>query len=266
MKKRAGIVVGVGAVVFILLAAIGFCEEPTAEKVLKSAKSARDEVNDMSANISVEVKLNGKKITKKGTVQYRDDKKFRIESVVTFPGDRAPINVLTVSDGKTLWKVVRNAKGDVRDISKVDLARIDEIVPALVKPGMGTTPDLEALARHFALTCTGTETVLGDDTYVLAGKPDAAKIKDADALKKVVPESVKFYISTVHGFPLKIEHLHESGRKVTVVFEKVKINTGLRESLFSFIPPRGAPVFYATDIVEAMIETLEDVGDEKTNE
>ena len=46
-----------------------------------------------------------------------------------------------------------------------------------------------------------------------------------------------------------------------MVFSNSKINTGLRENLFSYALPEGAPVFHTANILKAMVESLEDEGD-----
>ena len=262
MKKHWGIIVGVGVTAFILLSMNVSSDEPTAEKVLAFAQNAWQGAKGVSADVSVEVIRDNGKTIKKGTVEQKNTKAFRVECDVTFP-DKEPIKILVVSDGKTLWRIIKNVEGEVQSINVIDISTADEFVPAVIRPRIGAMPEVGILAEHFSLTYAGTESVDGEKAYVLAGKRKAENPEKGGALfERIIPKSMKIYISATTGLPVKIEQTQESGREISVVFRNVKTGVELPESFFIFTPPKGAPIFHTTNILKAIRETLEEGGDE----
>jgi outer membrane lipoprotein-sorting protein len=263
MKRGIGVIVAVVCIAFLLSGTDCFGEELNAEKVLAMALKAEEQLADMSYDILVKAHFNEREMTQKGTVWYKSKDKYKVESTVTFSSEseRDPIKAITILDGGILWKIIKDSAGTLRRIDRIDTTESNEAVKHFIRPRIGIPPNVDFMAKHFDLKYTGTEELDGQKVYVLKGtrKEEA---QGETAFRRIAPDSIRICISQSSGLPVKIELGEASGKNgASASFTNVKTGVEMKESLFSYAPPEGAPIFYTNNILKAMIESLEDDDD-----
>jgi outer membrane lipoprotein carrier protein len=191
------------------------------DDVVRGLESAYGRINDLKADFSQNAfnKSLNQTIPASGTVYLKKGGKLRWEYT-------QPTRQEIVSDGKTLWVYT-----PAPEVNQVNVAPAPE---ALAGPAGSFLVGLGKLHEHFGVRFLNpVQPRDADGNVVLDLAPKKALPTLSRLILSVDPRSWEVRKAVVYD---------QFENTVTMRFTKMALNSGLPDSLFTFIPPKGVPV------------------------
>lgn len=185
----------------------------TPQEILEKARKKYDSLNDAELKFTQISKFPISRLEQRvsGVLQMKKGNRYRVETD----------EMVVVTDGETVWSYSR-ANNQVL----VDRFKMDD---------RGFSPEriLSAAPGDFTPTLIGHEKIGPHETYILklfpSGEPGFVK-------------SMKLWISESDYLTRKVEMIDANGKETTYQVNDLRINAGLADGRFSYIPPEGADV------------------------
>ena len=255
MNKKRNLWLLAGSV--ILLVALGSAfvvMQPSARDILVQTLETSKTIDN--AHAVIDINMDGPEEKASATVEVwgRHEENgpgaFRLEVLKTDKEEAA--GAVVVSNGETVWAYSR-AKG------KVFVGTVEEAKAALkekqplqdefdkeefVHPE-NSEEAVDKLLEYFEVSRTGSETVADADAYQLELKPIPEQMPEEYA---AVGGLVNLWIDKSRNVPLAAAYTGGATGEVSVTVQKLEINQGVDEALFTFEIPAGAEVVSFADL------------------
>lgn len=254
-------------------------QEPTSvEEVLAAVKEAGESVESWSADVEMTMSLAalGGEMKQSGTLQTKGTR-LRGNMKIALSGQT--MNMAMVIDGDGMMWMEMSMGDQIMTVMKMDAGAMQDQVAGLAgvagsdpfSNSMSQNPikTLEMLQEMYELKFIGTETLDGNEVYVLEGK-GGEKLKmmmdaiGADASAQMAQmglsmEQIRVKVGKADGFPRELTYFDDEGSpSMKMSYRNVRLNIDLDDSLFVYTPPEGVAVI---DLTEMIGDALGDLGD-----
>jgi outer membrane lipoprotein carrier protein len=191
--------------------------DPTLEDVIGHVETTYTKLNDLKAAFTQTAfnKSLNQSIPAEGTVYLKKGGKMRWEY-------SAPSPQQIVSDGKSLWVYT----------PELNQVNVGEAPKALAGPAGSFLAGLGRLREHFHVRFLNPAQKKGSEGYVVL---DLTPKKPEPALQRLIVG-----LDPGDWLVRKAEVFDQFENTVTMRFAKVTTNSGLPDTLFAFVPPKGA--------------------------
>lgn len=265
MKK--GLVWSVG--IFALLLGVAVSRPlyaRTLGEVMTSVEKGVATLKDVKGTQTIKFVLGKDTITAENIFVTKAPDKFRADTLIPIPGQKKTQKVRTVCDGKYIWQHI--LPPEEQKIIKMDLAAAPGMAAQYQKKFMqtgygvvGVDNLLSMAGADYDIKVTGTTKLAGQDMDVLEGtllKKKPAKTSGAKAVagwNLPVPAKIKYLIGVKDGFIYQTQGFDAAGAvMLDIGYKNLKFNTGVSDKEFVFKPPKGVPVFEATEVVPSLVK------------
>ena len=266
MIKNKKLWIIIGAFILIAVLVSGFVlMQPTAQDILVKALDSTEYITDGHAIVTFKIDSIEKDATGKVEVwAYHEDGSpggFRME--VLESSEEKAQGAVVVSDGDTLWaysptegKVFVGTPEEARAMMEENDFFADQFngmphdFEGENKDGQHEHPEtpeeaVEQLEQYFNIGKSGTATIAGEITNQLRLEPIADQMPDEYA---AVGGFINLWISQDNAVPLQFEFTGSSVGEMSVEVLEYEINTGVSDSLFTFVVPDGVEVVTFADL------------------
>jgi len=265
MKK--GLLLGV--VVFALLLGVAVSSPLCARTlgdVMTNVEKGVATLKDVTGTQTIKFVLGNDTITAENIFKAKAPDKFRAETAIPIPGQKRMQKVLTVCDGKYIWQQI--LPPEEQKIIKMNLASAPGMVAQYQKKFMqtgygvvGVDDLLKLVGADYDLKVVGTTKLASQEMDVLEGvllkkKPaQTSNAKTVAGWNLPVPARIKYLVGVKDGFIYQTQGFDKEGKvMLDISYRNLKFNTGVSNKAFLFKPPKGVPVFEATEVVPSLVK------------
>ncbi len=246
------------SVLAALLAAAVSAE--TLDQILAAVAEQSAATKDMTCSMKMEIDVMKQQVRAEGQVKFKaPDKMAMVQTTFMTVAERQVVTKMrVVSDGAVLFQEVSPAGGKTI-VNRVDLVAAGVKATGGVKLPMGTIEDLKSLTEAKVLEDKVLED--GENAWVIAGKSTAAAPAEggdrAEKLNSLMGRT-RIYVGQKSRVIRRMEFLSEEDKPVGwVAFDDVKLNVGLGDEEFRYVPPAGVPVEDQTELMKRNHDAVE---------
>ena len=226
---------------FVICVDFSYADESVQNRISDIEKKAAS-VTSYQADLSMTMEMMGKKMESKGTVMYKKPDKTRMESEMDM--GTMKMKQILYNDGTTLWTY----QPDMKIASRIDIKK----VTAETKEGSaGQQGDISQPFKGFqrdSIKFIREDSTNNEKVLVFQGIPEKTGVK----MMNFTPAKIEMWIGAGDGLVRRmILFNNEEKEMMSQSFENIKVNIGVDDSTFTFVPPEGVQT---NDMTEATID------------
>lgn len=221
------------------------------------------------ADMRVEMNSAGMPLNMDGTIAVHQGA-MRMESTMTMNGQPATTTVVMGPDGMQ-WIETHLAAMDLTQVMKMDMSVLKESagdLPGMNMMGPGGGPNFRPTPEMYDtwqetmdLTYEGTETVGGQETYVLSGTYKDEYVEQLDPkgsmrAMNTLPDRMIFYVAKETSFPVRVTMESAQGVNGMITLSNVDLNPEFDEGAFSYTPPAGVIPVDMTEMLRQQLNVM----------
>jgi len=236
----------------------------TIEEIMANVEAGAKKIKDVTGVQVLQFIIENEMVKATNKFQAKVPDKFRSETSIPIPGQKAVQQVITVCDGKTIWEYVPGPTKEDRKVIKMDLSKTAGELETYKKKlmetgfvGLSAEDILKVAEADYDIKVGKSVKLNGKEMDVIEGtlKPSAAKSAKTGAVNLPTPATISYLIGAKDGFIYKIEGKDKAGKTVlSISYENLKFNTGIKDTVFKFKPPKGVEVFDASEVAPHVVK------------
>ncbi len=263
---KRGLLWGLTGLVLLGLFAVGgpvFCR--TLDDVIAAVEKGAANLKDVKGTQVIKITVGNDLITAENDFIAKTPNKFKSTTRIPIPGKKTIQKVITVCDGNFIWQHVLPPEEE--KIIKMNLTAAPGLVEKYQKKFMSTgygvvSADslLKLAGADYDIKVTGTARSPEMEMDILEGTLKKEKKTEEGpggmtGWNLPVPAKIEYLVGVKDGFIYQTRGYNKTGKLILEIsYRNLKFNTGVKDSVFVFTPPKGVEIFEASEIVPGLIK------------
>jgi len=231
-------------------------------------RSAYEGMEDFAATVVQDNIISGRQVKVSGRTYYKKPYKFRAEVQVSGMGQDGVKN-LAVFDGELFWQQQSSLDDKILNVMKSEIDKYSLQGKEILEQ-FSPKDYFESIMNRYNIESLNQAEEGGTSLYILDMRlkkeisdnmEQMAKISKANTSRQMIPYQMLFYWDKENGYCRKMEVFNgEKALISSVEYRDAKVNSNLKDNLFSYQVPKGANVMDMTAIMNRERKKQESEG------